>query len=50
MVSAPAAGDRSPGFDPHRSRRNLVLEYASLCIICREDMNSVHRLSDRDVN
>ena len=30
MVSAPASGDRGPGFDPHRSRGNLVSEYLNL--------------------
>ena len=39
-----------PGSISAGGEENLVFEHASLCIICRDDMNTVHRPSDRQVN
>ena len=48
VVSALASGARGPGFDPRPGEENLVSEHASLRVICRDDMNTVRRPSDRD--
>ena len=50
VVSALAFGARGAGFDPRPGKKNLVSEYASLRVICRDDMNTVRRPSDQDVN
>ena len=50
VVVALASGARGPGFDPRPGEENLVSEHASLHVICRNDMNTVRRPTDQDVN
>ena len=49
VVSTLASGDRGPGFNPRGERGKFGSEHASLCVICRDNMNTVSRPSDRDV-